>query len=83
MIIAKIKKIELKNKDTDILVLTFDPMEYDFYMADQVFNTIKKEFPDNKIIGLVKGFELEVDNIDKLINKLQAMKEDNYNENIY
>lgn len=82
-IIDKIEKLEIKNKDTDVVVLTFDPTELDFCFADEVFKEVKECLPENKIIGLVKGFELEVDNIDKLINKLQMMKEDNYNEDIH
>ena len=75
-IIDKIEKLELKNKDTDVVVLTFDPVEHDFALAEEVFTEVKKWLPENKVIGLVKGFELEVDNIDKMIDKLQKMKEE-------
>ena len=75
-VIDKIEKIEIKNKDTDVIVLTFDPVEYDFSFAEDTFKEVKKQFPEYKVIGLVKGFELEVDNIDKMIDKLQKMKEE-------
>ena len=82
-IIDKIEKLEIKNKDTDVVVLTFDPTELDFCFADQVFKEVKKCLPENKVIGLVKGFELEVDNIDKMIDKLEKLKEEKANEDIH
>ena len=75
-IIDKIEKLEIKNKDTDVVVLTFDPVAHDFALAEEVFKEVKKQLPENKVVGLVKGFELEVDNIDRMIDKLQKMKEE-------
>ena len=82
-IIDKIEKLEIKDIKNDVIVMTFDPDEIDFCSAADCFQGIKNSLPEHNLLGVVKGIELEVDNIDYLINQLQKMKEEKTNEDIH
>jgi hypothetical protein len=73
-IIDEIKKLEIKDIDNDIIVMTFDIDEYSFDEAVQTFQSIKKQFPNHNLIGTVKGVELSVESIDSMIAQLEEMK---------
>ena len=83
-IIDKIEKLEIKDKDNDIVVISFNPEFINLASASMVFENIKGQFPYHNFIGKVKDtYDLSVENIDYLINELQKIKEEKQNENIY
>ena len=83
-IIDKIEKLEIKNKDSDIIVVSFNPDNIDLASANMTFEQIKSEFPNHNFIGMVSDtYYLNVKNIDYLINELQALKEKKLNEDIH
>ena len=82
-IIDKIEKLEIKDKDNDIIVMTFDPDQINFCDAVDCFSAIEDALPKHNLIGVIKGLDLSVENIDYLINKLQALKEKQKNEDIH
>ena len=82
-IIDKIEKLEIKNKDTDVVVMTFDPEKININEAAHIYHYIDKAFPNHNLICVPKNVEFVIENIDYLINKLQQMKREKKNENIY
>ena len=83
-IIDKIEKLEIKDKDSDIVVVSFNPENIDIASANMTFEQIKTEFPKHNFIGKISNaYDMSVENIDYLINELQALKEKKQNENIY
>ena len=82
-IIDKIEKLEIKDKDSDVIVMTFDPDQINFCDAVDCFSAIEDALPKHNTIGVVKGLDLSVESIDELINKLQALKEKKQNEDIH
>ena len=83
-IIDKIEKLEIKNKDTDVIVLTFDPNHINIGDASTMLQHIEKSYPNHNIIGTVKDMaDFSVENIDYMIDKLQKIKEEKKNENIH
>jgi hypothetical protein len=73
-VIDEIKKIEIKDRENDIIVMTFDTDKYPFDEAVQTFQNIKRQFPNHNFIGAVKGIEFSVENIDSMIAQLEEMK---------
>ena len=82
-VIDKIEKLEIKNKDTDIVVLTFDPNKTTFDESFELYKDMTTAFPNHHIIGKLIDCEMEVNNIDYLINYLQKLKEEKANEDIH
>lgn len=83
-IIDKIEKLEIKNKDTDIVVITFDPNHIDIGDASVMLQHIEKAYPNHNIIGTIKDIaDFNIENIDYMIEKLQKIKEEKKNENIH
>ena len=83
-IIDKIEKLEIKNKDTDIVVISFNLDNIDLDSANMTFEQIKSAFPNHNFIGKVSNvYDMSVENIDYLINDLQSIIEEKLNENIY
>lgn len=82
-IIDKIEKLEIKDIKNDIIVMTFDPDKIDFCTAADCFQGIKNSLPKHNLLGVIKGIELEIDNIDEMIDKLQKMKEEKIDEDIH
>lgn len=83
-VIDKIEKLEIKNKDNDIVVISFNPDNIDLASANMTFEQIKSEFPKHNFIGKISNvYDMSVKNIDYLINELQNIKEEKLNENIY
>lgn len=77
-IVTEIKSLTLKDKDTDAIVLTFDTKKYSLETCNSIYEKIKKEFPENKVVGIPKGITIEVQSIDNLINYLEECKKDGY-----
>ena len=83
-IIDKIEKLEIKDKDSDIVVVSFNPEVIDLASANMTFEKIKGQFPYHNFIGKITNtYDLSVENIDYLINELQALKEKKQNEDIH
>lgn len=83
-IIDKIEKLEIKDKDSDIVVISFNPEVIDITSASMTFENIQKQFPYHNFIGTITNtYDLSVENIDYLINELQTLKEKKQNENIH
>ena len=74
-IIDSIKSIEIKNKDTDIVVIKFDTNKYDIEKARDIYKElIDNELAEYNCVGIPAGVELEVETIDYLINYLEGLK---------
>ena len=83
-VIDNIEKLEIKNKDTDIIVITFDPDYINIADAGTMLQHIEKSYPNHNIIGTVKNIaEFGVENIDHMIEKLQEIKKETQYENLY
>lgn len=74
-IIDSIKSIEIKNKDTDIVVIKFDTSRYDIEDARAIYDElINSKLAGYNCIGIPTGVDLDVENIDYLINYLEELK---------
>ena len=73
-VIDEIKKLEIKDRDNDVIVMTFDPDKYHFHEAVQAFQNVKKQFPNHNFIGMAKGIDFSVESIDSMIAQLEEMK---------
>ena len=73
-VIEKIEKLEIKDRDNDIIVMIFDPDKYHLHEASIAFQAVKKKFPNHNFIGIAKGIEFSVENIDNMIAQLEEMK---------
>ena len=73
-IIDKIEKLELKNKDTDLVLLTFDCNQFNVDEAYDVFKQLEDKLPGYTIGCIPKGMEIEVKDIDSMIKYLEDMK---------
>ena len=76
-VIDEIKKIEIKDRDSEIVVMTFDPDKYHLHEAAMAFQAVEKKFPNHNFIGMAKGIEFSVENIDSMITYLEQLKEKN------
>lgn len=73
--VEEIKKLELKNVDTDIVVLTFDLNKYDIDTANDIYEMVKNQLPEEAtLIGIPEGCQLAVQDIDYLINYLGGLR---------
>ena len=82
-IIDKIENLEIKNKDTDMVVLSFDPNKTNLDDAYEIYRDISNAFPNHNIIAKLIDCEMEIQDIDYLIEELQKLKEKKQNENIH
>lgn len=73
-VIDEIKKLEIKDRDNDVIVMTFDPELWTLEDAIETFDTIETKFPNHNFIGMAKGIDFSVENIDSLIAQLEEMK---------
>jgi hypothetical protein len=74
-IIDEIKSIEVKNKDTDIIVIKIDTNNYDIGEANSIYTSLTtNELSDYNCVGIPSGVELEINSIDYLINYLEGLK---------
>lgn len=74
-VIDEIKKLEIKDRDSDVIVMTFDPDKYHLDEAATVFQAVEKKFPNYNFIGTAKGINFSVETIDSMIACLEEMKE--------
>lgn len=74
-IIDAIKSIEIKNKDTDIVVIKIDTNQYNIEQARSIYDSlVNSELSDYHCVGIPTGIELEAHNIDYLIDYLEGLK---------
>lgn len=74
-VIDEIKSIEVKNKDTDIVVLKIDTNHFNVEDVRNIYDSlINNELAGYNCVGIPVGIELEVQNIDYLINYLKELK---------
>ena len=78
-VIDRIEKLEIRDKENDIIVMTFDPDKYHLHEAATVFQAVEKKFPNHNFIGTAKGIEFSVENIDSMITRLEQLKEKSIN----
>ena len=76
-VIDKIKKLEIKNRDNDVIIMTFNPELWRLEDAIETFDAIEAKFPNHNFIGTAKGIEFSVENIDSMIAHLEKLKEKN------
>lgn len=74
-VIDKIKKLEIKNRDNDVIIMTFNPELWRLEDAIETFDAIEAKFPNHNFIGTAKGIEFSVENIDSMIARLEQLKE--------
>ena len=83
-VIDKIEKLEIKNKDTDIIVVSFNPNQIDVVSASIAFEQIQEQFPEHNFIGKLSNvYDMSVESIDYLIDELQKIKEEKLNEDLH
>lgn len=78
-VIDKIEKLEIKDKENDIIVITFDPELWTLENAIETFDAIEAKFPNHNFIGTAKGVEFSVEGIDSMITHLKQLKEKSVN----
>lgn len=76
-VIDKIEKLEIKDRENDVIILTFDPELWTLDNAIDTFDAIEAKFPNHNFIGTAKGIEFSVESIDNMIAQLEEMKEKN------
>ena len=76
-VIDEIKKLEIKDRDNDVIVMTFDPEIWTVGNAIETFDTIEAKFPNHNFIGTAKGIDFSVENIDNMIAQLEQLREKN------
>ena len=65
--IKEIQKLELK--ENDILVMTFDVMEFDVDEIREIYQRIQDFIPNNKVLAIPQGIELSTISIEQIENK--------------
>ena len=76
-VIDKIEKLEIKDRENDVIILTFDPELWTLEDAIETFDAIETKFPNHNFIGTAKGIEFSIENIDSMIAHLEQLKEKN------
>ena len=76
-VIDKIEKLEIKDRENDVIILTFDPELWKLEDAIEAFDAIEAKFPNHNFIGTAKGIDFSVENIDNMIAQLKQLKEKN------
>lgn len=67
----------LNIKPGDTILVTFDTCEVAFDIAEYTINKLVEDYPDNEVLGVVKGTEIEIiERIDSLIKRLEEIKND-------
>ena len=73
-VIDKIEKLEIKDRENDVIILTYDPELWTLGDAIETFDSIEAKFPNHNFIGTAKGIDFSVEAIDSLIAQLEEMK---------
>ena len=74
-VIDKIEKLEIKDRENDVIILTYDPELWTLGDAIETFDAIEAKFPNHNFIGVAKGIDFSVENIDNMIAHLEQLKE--------
>jgi primosomal protein N'' len=77
--IDKIEKLEIKDRENDVIIISFEPELWTLEDAIETFDAIEAKFPNHNFIGTAKGIDFSVENIDSMIAQLEEMKERNKN----
>ena len=54
-----ISKLEIK--DGDVITVTIDTDKWDLIRATEMLYTVKEIFPNNKVVGQLKGMEISAE----------------------
>ena len=68
LVIDKIKKLEIRDRENDVIVMTFDPDKNHFDEAATAFQMVEKKFPNHNFIETAKGIEFPIETIDNMID---------------
>ena len=60
-------KNEKKDRENDVIIMTFDPELWTLEDAIETFDAIEAKFPNHNFIGMAKGIDFSVENIDNMI----------------
>ena len=61
----------------DVIIMSIDPEQINMNDASEVFQSLNDAFPNNTIVGIVKGVDLTfVKSIDDAIKQLEEIKLD-------
>ena len=74
-VIDKIEKLEIKDRENDVIIMTFDPELWTLEDAIETFDAIEAKFPNHNFIGVAKGIDFSVENIDSMTAHLEQLKE--------
>ena len=58
-VIDKIEKLEIKDRENDVIIMTFDPELWTLEDAIETFDAIEAKFPNHNFIGTAKGIEFD------------------------
>ena len=74
MVKYEISKKELK--PNDVIILTFDIEDsfIDLDDARDIYKSIKEQFPNNKVVGLIKDVELDFKDWEYTYNYVMSIK---------
>lgn len=75
-IIDEIKKFEFKNKETDVVVISFDMDKFNIDDVRQIAETVTSAFAGHIVGFIPKGMEVEIKDIDSMIQYLEDIKKD-------
>lgn len=75
-VIDEIKKIEFKNKETDVVIISFDMDKFNIGDVCQIAETVIPVFEEHNVVFIPKGMEVEVKDIDNMIQYLEDIKKD-------
>lgn len=73
-IIDKIKSLEIKNKDTDLVIVSFDIDKFNLEEVSETAKQLTSQFPDYHIGFIPEGMEIEIKDIDAMINYLEGLR---------
>ena len=76
-VIDEIKKLELKDKETDVVVISFDINEFDFETVKAISDQVVQNFVGYTVGFIPKGMEVEIKDIDSMIQYLEDIKKNN------
>ena len=70
----QIQLIKKELKPNDIVIVKFDIKKYDTEECAHVYNEIKKTIPNNPVVGLVDGVELQFGDWEYLYQYVMSIK---------
>ena len=73
-VIDEAQKLQLKDKETDVVVISFDINEFDFETVKAISDQVVQNFTGYTIGFIPKGMEVEIKDIDSMIQYLEDIK---------